>query len=383
MKHRVPAEAFPPGEFLKDELEERGWTQEEFATIIGRPTTLVNQIVLGKRAITPEAAAEIGAALGVEAEYWMNLETAYRLWQVRQKQTAPALARIERIADMRERFAVREMAKRGWITKTNDPDELERQLLAFSRVKHLDAIREVRHAAKQTYYGKDLKPVQQAWLWRVRQIAETMPMTQGYSEQTLGASLDALRALASDVEQIKQVPKLLAEAGVRFLIVEGLPGAQIDGVTMWLNAKSPVIALTLRFDRLDNFWFVLRHEIEHVLQKQGRDEPAVDTNLGPGAESSSDELPREERMANRAAVEFLVPQRPFETFLRDLIESYSEQKLTDFSKTLGVHPAIVVGQVQKRLQRYDILRKYLVKVRDVIASAAITDGFGRVFRLSA
>ncbi len=383
MKDRVPAEAFPPGEFLKDELEERGWTQEEFASIIGRPTTLVNQIVLGKRAITPEAAAEIGAALGVEAEYWMNLETAYRLWQVRQKQTAPALARIERIADMRERFAVREMAKRGWITKTNDPDELERQLLAFSRLKHLDEIREVRHAAKQSYYGKDLKPVQQAWLWRVRQIAETIPMTQGYREQALGASLDALRALASEVDQIKQVPKLLAGAGVRFLIVEGLPGAQIDGVTMWLNAKSPVIALTIRFDRLDNFWFVLRHEIEHVLQKQGRDEPAVDTNLGPGAESSSAELPREERMANRAAVEFLVPQRPFETFLLDLIESYSEQKLTDYSKSLGVHPAIVVGQVHKRLQRYDILRKHLVKVRDVIASAAITDGFGRVFRLTA
>jgi len=66
MRDRVPAEAFPPGEFLKDELEARGWTQEEFAAIIGRPTTLVNQIVLGKRAITPEAAAEIGQELGLK-----------------------------------------------------------------------------------------------------------------------------------------------------------------------------------------------------------------------------------------------------------------------------------------------------------------------------
>ena len=49
MADRVPAETFPPGEFLKEELDERGWTQEEFAAIIGRPTTLVNQIVLGKR----------------------------------------------------------------------------------------------------------------------------------------------------------------------------------------------------------------------------------------------------------------------------------------------------------------------------------------------
>ena len=100
MADRVPAEAFTPGEFLREELEERGWTQEEFAAIIGRPTTLVNQIVLGKRAITPEAAAEIGAALGVDAQYWLNLESAYRLWLVRQKQGSPALQRISRMAKL-------------------------------------------------------------------------------------------------------------------------------------------------------------------------------------------------------------------------------------------------------------------------------------------
>lgn len=381
MKDRVPAEAFPPGEFLKDELEERGWTQEEFAAIIGRPTTLVNQIVLGKRAITPEAAAEIGAALGVEAEYWLNLETAYRLWLVRQKQAAPALERISRLANLRERFAVREMTKRGWIAKTNDPDELEQQLFKFFQVP-LDDIGEVAHAAKKTMYGRDLKPVQQAWLRRVRQIAETVPVNRAYDEQALRSLLVRLHDLASDVEQVRHVPTLLAAAGVRFLIVEGLPGAHIDGVTMWLNDTSPVIALTLRFDRIDNFWFVLRHEIEHVLRNEGQVHDLVDINIGPGAENVSAKLPKEEKIANDAAAEFMVPQRQFAVFLRDLVESYSEQKVIGFATTLGVHPAIVVGQIHKHLERYDILRKYLAKVRDVITEAAVTDGFGRVHRLS-
>jgi HTH-type transcriptional regulator/antitoxin HigA len=246
MKDRVPAEAFPPGEFLKDELEERQWTQEEFAAIIGRPTTLVNQIVLGKRAITPESAAEIGAALGVDAEYWMNLETAYRLWQVRQKQAAPALERITRMAKLRERFPVREMAKRGWIKKEDDPALLENELLRFSGLKDLSEASQLPHAAKKTYYDEDLEPVQKAWLWRVKQIAAAIPVKQPYKEQALRDCLPRLRALIPNPETIHQIPRILAEAGVRFLIVEGLPGAKIDGVTMWLNAKSPVIAMTLR-----------------------------------------------------------------------------------------------------------------------------------------
>jgi HTH-type transcriptional regulator/antitoxin HigA len=76
---RVPAEVFPPGEFLRDELEARGWTQTEFAEILGRPLRLVNEILAGKRGITRRTAREIAAALDTTPELWLNLETAYRL----------------------------------------------------------------------------------------------------------------------------------------------------------------------------------------------------------------------------------------------------------------------------------------------------------------
>ena len=75
----VPAEAFPPGEFLRDELDERDWTQEEFARIIGRPPRLISELISGKRGITPETAIRFSAALGTSAQFWMNLETSYRL----------------------------------------------------------------------------------------------------------------------------------------------------------------------------------------------------------------------------------------------------------------------------------------------------------------
>ncbi len=87
MTERMPAEVFPPGEFLVDELEERGWSQVEFAEIIRRQPRLVNEIILAKRAITLDTARELAAALDTSPQYWLNLQTAYDLWK-----TAPQSA---------------------------------------------------------------------------------------------------------------------------------------------------------------------------------------------------------------------------------------------------------------------------------------------------
>lgn len=79
---RTPAEVFPPGEFLRDELDERGWTQADLAMIMGRPLSAVNQIITGKKGITPETALELSGAFGTSAEFWLNLENAYKLSKV-------------------------------------------------------------------------------------------------------------------------------------------------------------------------------------------------------------------------------------------------------------------------------------------------------------
>lgn len=70
-------------------------------------------------------------------------------------------------------------------------------------------------------------------------------------------------------DSVRQVPGVLANAGVRFLIVEILPTTRIDGVCLWLDASSPVVALSLRYDRIDAFWHTLLHECAHVKYKDG------------------------------------------------------------------------------------------------------------------
>lgn len=76
---RRPAEVFPPGEFIREELEARGWTQGRLAEILGRPLQAVNAIINGKKEITARTAVELAAAFGTSPEFWLNLESAYRL----------------------------------------------------------------------------------------------------------------------------------------------------------------------------------------------------------------------------------------------------------------------------------------------------------------
>ena len=80
MKHsnRI-AEVFPPGDFIREELDARGWSQGDLARIIGRPLQTVNQIINGKKTITAHTAKELGAAFGTGPEVWMNLEVQWQL----------------------------------------------------------------------------------------------------------------------------------------------------------------------------------------------------------------------------------------------------------------------------------------------------------------
>src|SRR5208282_4378151 len=102
MNNRKPAEVFPPGEFIRDELEERGWTQSDLAKIIGRPLSAINLIISGKKSITPETAIGLAGAFGTSPEMWLNLENAYQLSKVE--------VDVENEGDIRERAKLFESA---------------------------------------------------------------------------------------------------------------------------------------------------------------------------------------------------------------------------------------------------------------------------------
>ncbi len=116
-----------------------------------------------------------------------------------------------------------------------------------------------------------------------------------------------MREMLIAPEEARHVPRILSECGVRFIMVEPLPKSKIDGVSFWLNKHSPVIGLSSRYDRLDNFWFVLRHEIEHILKEHSRDIAMIDAELEGDRAGYDNNIPESERIANMAAADFCVP----------------------------------------------------------------------------
>ncbi|PBB35419.1 HigA family addiction module antitoxin [Mesorhizobium sp. WSM3868] len=366
MTDRVPAEAFPPGEFLKDALDDLGWSQTEFAEIIGRKANVVNEIIAGKRSITPDTAREIAAALDTTPQYWLNLESAYQL-----SRTSPADERIAREAEMRKRFPVRDLAKRGWLPQ-RPGESMEASVCRFFGIASISDPISGSFAAWRKRNNEEISTIQLAWLIRVKRLAEAMVVPK-FSETLLRDALVQLEALMVDPEEVRHVPRILHECGVRFLVVEPLPGSRIDGVCFWLDKnRSPVIALSLKGgDQIDRFWFNLRHEIEHILRLEGRDNPVIDNF------EDDDRLTDEsERAADAAAADFCVPKLKMESFIRRHDPIYSKPGLIGFSKLVKRHPGIVAGQIQKHLNRWDLFKQYQAKVRHVLIRTAMTDGYG-------
>lgn len=363
----TPAEVFAPGEFLREELEARGWTQTELAEILGRPTRLVNEIISGKKAITPETAIQLGNAFGTGPELWMNLESQYQLSKV-----ATSNDLVARRAKLYSLFPVREMIKRGWIEPSDNLAVFERQFLKFFAIDSLDSKPSLVHAAKKTALGSEVTMQQMAWLFRAKALASGQVLKK-YKKESLIKVLPKMHALLTAPEEIRRASRILADCGVRFVLIEALPGSKVDGACFWLEESKPVIAMSLRLDRIDNFWFVLRHEIEHVLQEHGRDSGFI---LDQDIETPADRIRQEERVANLAAAEFCVPQSELDNFIARVKPYFSEQKISLFAQRLGIHSGLVVGQLQRKLGRYDLLRAHQVKVRDIAISSAPVDGWG-------
>lgn len=369
MSSFVPAEVFPPGEFIREELDARGWTQADLADIMHRPLPTINQLVAGKKAITAETALGLSEAFGTSADFWLNLESAYRLSLVKDESGGA----VERRAKLYGAAPVKEMMRRQWIKQTTDPDELEHELLSFFGVKSIAECERFAFAAKKGATYDASTPEQRAWAVRVRNLAKAVRVAP-FDRAKFAAALPKFRHLITHETDVSKVPASLADMGVRFVLVEHLTRSYMDGAALWLDESSPVIGVSTRFDRIDNFWFCLCHELMHILHG---DEVSIDEKLfGEGAVPIA-EKPEFEQRADRAASEFLVPAKELENFILRIRPLYYRTKIIQFANRLRIHPGIIVGQLQYRGElTYKQLRDELVKVRDKIKATSLSDGWG-------
>lgn len=366
-----------PGQFIEQLLAKRGWTQRVLAAVMGVEETGVSKMITNKKPISAELALALEGAFAVPAEQFLGLQKDFELANAR-RAAKPDPAAQER-ARVIGAFPIPEMIKRGWldVPDVRDTAKLESELVRFFGAASLADIEAPAHAAKKTNVSEEATPPQLAWLRRVKQIASEMLVSR-FSDFGARRAAQLLRELTLSPESARKVPRLLSEAGIRFVIVESLPGAKIDGVCFWLDDARPVIAMSMRHDRIDNFWFVLRHELEHVIQGHGKKLVVIDAELEGERAGTGGDVAEDERIANAAAAEFCVPKKTLDAFIARKAPFFAERDILGVAATLRVHPGLVAGQLQHRTGRYDRFRNHLVKMRSIVAPNAVVDGWGDV-----
>jgi HTH-type transcriptional regulator/antitoxin HigA len=372
MSHQINFESFTPGDYIREEIEARGWTQLDLAEILGRPPQAVSEIVTGKRSVTPEMAQLLGEAFGTSAQVWLNLEGAYQLSRVPAEDKS-----VSRKAKLYEIAPLKDMQKRGWIATSSKIDVLETQVAHFYGIKRLSDPIIFHHAARKSTDYSSITSGQLAWLHRARHLAKAVPVSRAFSAASFDSCLKHLSALLGDAAEIRHVPKVLGDHGIRFLIVEPLPQTKIDGVCFWLDPDAPVVALSLRYDRIDWFWHTLMHELGHVRAREGTDRPTIDMNLVGSDAQPFEEKNEAEKVADVFAVNFLVDQKKLSEFVIRVRPLFSKVKIASFAAKNHVHPGIVVGQLHHRKTfDYSYHRGFLERIRSLITDAALTDGWG-------
>ncbi len=367
MDKAISVEPFPPGEFIQDELDARGWTQDDLAEVMHRTRQHVSRLLKGQTAIGPETAHELAQAFGTSAEMWINLQTSYEL-----SKAALADRAIAQRADLYSKAPVREMKKRHWIAETTNVSQLEAEVLKFLDMASWDAKPKFKLAARKSTSYAAHTYAQLAWGRRALQLGSCLTAAK-YQDGNIDAGLSELRKLTANPEDIRRVPAVLASMGIRLVIVEHLQKTRIDGAAMWLDDSSPIIALSLRFGRIDNFWFNLFHEAIHI---KYRHEPVVDVGLND-ATPEDDDGGETEAIANRESANCLIPTEKIESFIARHKPLFYQAKVIQFANARGVHPGIVVGQLHHRKAiDYRQLTKLTIDIRPYIKGAALTDGWG-------
>ncbi len=331
-----------PKEAIKGLMAERGWSQVELAYVLGVAPSTISELARGRTKITAEMAKLLAVAFDKTAEYFVDLQARWDLLHA-----ADPKDEVRARAAAQSHYPVREMIKRDWIRDPAKGTGAHGELCRFFGVNSLDDVARIGFAARKTN-SEETTGSQLAWLYRVRAIGREMP------------------------EEARHVAHCLTEAGVRFVIVEGLSGGRIDGVCTWLDERSPVIGMSLRFDRIDNFWFVLRHECAHVLHKHGAGKSIIDADLAP-LEKGVD---GEEAVADADAADFCVPTEKMRSFFLRKDPLFSDADVRAFAQINRTHPGLVVGQLQHMAKRYKLLREHLVPIRKHVISSAIVDGWG-------
>jgi HTH-type transcriptional regulator/antitoxin HigA len=273
------------------------------------------------------------------------------------------VASSEPIAEMEwTRFPFKAMAKLGWIRKAPDSpgkaEKIIRDLIHRAGVSPLTCVALYRKNDHARANAKTDPYALKAWCWQVLATGNQIRARTIYRPGTVTPGfLRSIAMLSEPEDGPRRAKDFLAEHGVAMVTVRHLPKTHLDGAVLRLADGAPVIGLTLRYDRLDNFWFCLLHELSHLGRHMdtGNGDAFIDDLTLRGAEGDTRD-PREAQ-ADEWAEEALIPRAIWEASTARLTPT--PMAVVNLARTLRVHPAIVAGRIRHEQRNYRMLSHFV------------------------
>lgn len=335
-----------PVEAIKFRMEQGGKTRSDMIKIFGSRAK-TSEVLNGKRELTLKMIRALQEHLGIHADFLTR--------------DGKDLPEIPPGIDF-DRFPVTEMAKRGWIRKTRDlkdrAEEIMRELADCAG--GWDALPETLfrqgrggHANEKT----DLHALR-AWCLHILCQARRAKLEDVYRVGTINPTfLRSLARFSLRDNGPELARKKLAKCGIAMVVAKHLPETYLDGAALWTIDNVPVVGMTIRHDRIDNFWFCLMHELAHL----GRHFPNRNGEVFIDDLQSHDRYNRHddirEREADEWAQEALIP--PDLWFDHPVRVAPKPENVLSLAQKAGVHPAIVAGRIRHERDNFRMLSKFV------------------------
>ena len=325
---------------IKFRMEQLGFNQQDLVPYIGTRSK-VSEILNGKRKLSLSMMRALNKGLGIPSDVLLQEQNASFPEDGLQLEW--------------DKFPIKEMLKKGWIAGTSDiatqSEEIIRQLINNAGgPKSVDCClfrrsKSARENAKNDSYALT------AWCLKVLEIANNKALSNSYLE---GSVSDVFLRETAKLSYFDNGPALakeyLEKHGIHLIILPHLSKTYLDGAVMMPLDKNPVIGLTLRYDRLDNFWFCLLHELAHLSKHMGTDDCGLildDLDLRKRDDALEDSL---EQQADLLAKEALIPNETWNTI--DILSASEPSQILEFANTIKVHPAIIAGRIRYENNNY-------------------------------
>lgn len=337
--------ATPPGATIREQLEDRGMSQKEFAARMDLSEKHISKLINGEVQLTPDVAVRLETVLGVPAKFWSNLEAIYRE-KLLKVEAENAMDEDEALA---QQFPYSEMVKYGWIQATKILKEKVIYLRQYFSVVKLSLLGNeliTKIACRRLAITEKSDLALMAWVQEAK-IQARQIQTSPINIKGLIAAIPEIRKMTvmKTDEFCPKIRTTLENCGIALVFLPHLQGSFLQGAT-FLDGNKIVVGLTVRGKDADKFWFSLFHELAHI----------VLGHIG-NINGTTDQ---DEKDADTWAGDTLINPADFTAF--KLKGDYSERNVLAFAKKQGIAPGIVVGRMQlERMIKYSVLNNLKVK----------------------